>query len=218
MASARATDATKRKALGRGKPTAKGQLTKTSNSPKTGAIPEFGLPADDHEMSQVFSPRPVHLRLLAAFEGALQDGVNPTDTVIAKKLGVSRETVNRWRRRSTDLWHWVHEHIGQRALKLKPIVDRRVTELAISGSPEHTKLYYQYVAKVGSPYGDPDAPVRDDRIVVNHNYLVPRPDYSQLPAVGPVVSSTPAASLTPGSAGPPAVAKKKIPVISVRPA
>ena len=106
-----------------------------------------------------------------------------------KKLGVTRETINRWRGRSTQVWRWVHDHTGRRALELKPLVDRRVTELAISGSPEHTKL--------GPPVRREDGrAVRDEpgagRIVVNNNFLVPRPDYAAAAGLPP--AQTPAAA------------------------
>jgi hypothetical protein len=74
--------------------------------------------------------------------------------VIAKRLSVRRETISRWRRRNPDLRRWLHENIGTRAEELRSFVDRRVTQLAISGSVDHAKLYYQFVAKVGDPAPD----------------------------------------------------------------
>lgn len=195
MATRRAKDAAKRKVKPRRPSASKSRPAKTELAVKAPAVAASHSPADDHEMSQVFQPRPVHLRLLTAFEAALQDGVNPSDTVIAKKLGVRRETINRWRRLNVELWRWVYEHIGQRAIDLKPLVDRRVYQLAMSGSPEHTKLYYQYVAKMELPYPDD---LTGGRIIVHNNFLIPRPDYSQ-PAIPPApvakVSSIPTVSI-----------------------
>lgn len=202
MAARHTKDAAKGRAKTSRGTTPKGHATKRATTPRRASLTPSPSSADDHELSQVFQPRPVHLRLLAAFEAALQDGVNPSDTVIAKKLGVTRETINRWRGRSTQVWRWVHDHTGRRALELKPLVDRRVTELAISGSPEHTKLYYQFVAKMDVPFGDePGA----GRIVVNNNFLVPRPDYAAAAGLPP--AQTPAAA---------AATRPAIPRVSVR--
>jgi hypothetical protein len=96
----------------------------------------------------------VHIRFLEAYELAFQDGINPTDAVIAKRLIVRRETITRWRRLNAPLRQWLWEHIGAKAEELRPFVDRRVDQLAMSGSPDHTKLYYQFVAKVGRPFDD----------------------------------------------------------------
>jgi hypothetical protein len=168
----------------------------------------------DHKRSHVsdvepaaFQPKAVHFRLLDAYEECLQDGVKPTDGVIAKKVGVQRETINRWRRQNSALRNWIFEQIGHYAAERRPFVDRRIAHLAESGSVEHAKLFYQFVAKVGSPLGDDGG---DGRIVVNHNYLIPRPDYSQVAIPGPVVSSTPAPALPPVTP-----AKSKIPVVGV---
>jgi len=202
MAARREKDAAKGRTKTRRGTMKKGHTAKRATTPKNASLTPSPSSADDHELSQVFQPRPVHLRLLAAFEAALQDGVNPSDTVIAKRLGVTRETINRWRGRSTQVWRWVHDHIGRRALELKPLVDRRVTELAISGSPEHTKLYYQFVAKMDVPFPDE---LGAGRIVVNNNFLVPRPDYAAAAGLPP--AQTPAAA---------AAAQPSIPVLRVR--
>lgn len=145
-------------------------------------------PADGHKRSHVtpdldvqqdaaFQPKPVHFRLLEAYELAFQDGANPTDAVIAKRLNVRRETITRWRRRNPELRRWLYEHIGRRAEELRPLVDRRVTQLAISGSVDHAKLFYQFVAKVGDPERDPA--VRTPP-AFTMNFLIPRPDTSHL--------------------------------------
>jgi hypothetical protein len=146
-------------------------------APRTGASPT------------AFSPKHVHQRLLDAYESALQDGLNPSDSVIAKKLGVRRETVNRWRRRKPGLRQWLYDQIGQHAVDLKPLVDRRVTHLALSGSPDHTKLYYQFVAKIGL------APEENafGQGAFTLNLLIPRPP-NPLPA-------TPLTSVAPAPAG-----------------
>lgn len=139
-------------------------------------------PADDHKLSQdlsdEFRPSPVHYRIADAYEACFQEGVNPTDNAIAKKLSVRRETVNRWRRLRPDLWAWVCDRVGGFAESLRPMVDRRVTHLAIQGSPDHTKLYYQFVAKVGIAGGDA-VPAAGSFIL---NLLVPCPEVPTLPA------------------------------------
>lgn len=164
-----------------------------------------------HKRSQVldvepgaFRPKALHFRLLDAYEECLQDGVKPTDGVIAKKVGVQRETINRWRRQNSALREWIFERIGHHAAERRPFVDRRVAHLAEAGSVEHAKLFYQFVAKIGPP---PDSDGGDPRIIVQNNFLVPRPDYA--PAAPPV--ALPAASRE--STVSPA---RKVPVIAVR--
>jgi hypothetical protein len=145
-----------------------------------------------------FRPKPVHFKLLDAYESAYQEGKSPTDTVIGAKMGVRRETICRWRRRSPKMVAWIYECIGKIAEQRKAFVDRRVTHLAESGSVDHAKLFYQFVAKVGVPLGDGGP--NDGKIIVQNNFLIPRPDYSQ-PAIpaqasAPVVSSIPTVSVT----------------------
>ena len=148
---------------------------------------------NDHKRSQggattaalpedaAFIPKPVHFRLLSAYEACFQDGVPPTDGVIAKRLQVRRETINRWRRRNPRLRTWLFEHIGQNALELKPFVDRRVAQQAIAGSPDAQKLFYMFVAKVGMPPGDDDdAPPAGVSMI--YNFLIPRPRRRSFPA------------------------------------
>ena len=65
------------------------------------------------EGGDTFAPKPVHFRLLSAYEAAFQDGIPPTDGVIAKRLGVRRETINLWRRSNHRLRAWLFERIGQ---------------------------------------------------------------------------------------------------------
>jgi len=144
-----------------------------------------------------FAPKPVHWRLLAAYEACFQDGHNPSDGVIAKKLDVRRETINRWRRRNPKLREWLYRQIGQTAVSLRPLVDRRVMQLALLGSPDSIKLYYQYVAKVEpaggrGPFGRDETegdggPLPPGSVVMN--FLVPRPDYPAL-ARAPVQAPT----------------------------
>ncbi len=141
----------------------------------------------------------MHFRLLDAYEWSLQEGVNPTDAAIAKKVGVQRETITRWRRGNPQLWNWVYENIGEAAVALKPLVDRRVAELAKSGSAEHQKLFYQFVAKVSPPE---EADVVPGGVQVVQNFLVPRPE---MPQGQP---STPALL--------PAIDLSKIPTVTVR--
>lgn len=139
--------------------------------------------------------KPAHLRLMEAYEQCLQEGKNPTDAVIAAKLSVRRETVTRWRRRRPDLWTWVYGRLGEFALQMRPVVDRRVTALAIQGSAEHTKLYYQFVAKVGTPLDD-ELPGGRGAAPVQVNILVPHPQLpngGRLPAL-PGVTAIPAAA------------------------
>jgi hypothetical protein len=150
-----------RKDIPEGHKTAQGPQTLTAVRDKTSA------PAADE-----FEPKPVHFRLLEAYEVAFQDGKNPSDAVIASMLRVRRETITRWRRRNYALRRWVYQQIGVRAEELRPLVDRRVTALAISGSPEHIKLFYQFVAKVGTP-SDGEATAATCGFTLN--LLIPRP-------------------------------------------
>ena len=183
--------------------------------PKTRpAVASAAQPADDHELSQdspnpdaEFIPRPVHFRLLDAYESAFQEGRNPTDSVIAGILKVRRETVNRWRRRNPRLRAWLHQRIRQRAEDMRPYVDRRVTHLALSGSVEHTKLFYQYIAKVGAPHEDGEDSPEDSRYVTHVNILVPCPEVpngGRMPVFGPQPAVTGMPDL------------KDIPTVSVR--
>ncbi len=135
-------------------------------------------------------PKPVHFRLLAAYEECFQEGLNPTDTVIAQKLTrgdrrVHRETVNRWRRQNLALRLWLFEQLGRTAAELRPLVDRRVTALAIRGSADHTKLFYQFVAKVGTPFGDaPGVQPGGGTGTYILNLLVPRPELPPIEQAG----------------------------------
>jgi hypothetical protein len=136
-----------------------------------------------------FQPKYVHLRLLEAYELAFQDGINPTDAVIAKRLNVRRETITRWRRRNAGLRTWLGDQIGARAGELRPFVDRRVTQLAISGSSEHMRLFYQFVAKVGRPFDD-DSPAPGVAACIV-NLLCPRPEEYAAAFNQPPASATP---------------------------
>lgn len=102
------------------------------------------------------------------------------DAVIAKKLGVRRESICRWRRRNPALCRWLATTIGGAALEARPFVDRRVTYLALQGSVEHTKLFYQYVAKPGE--GD-SASVKPFQI----NVLAPAPEPLPVPSATPAL-------------------------------
>jgi hypothetical protein len=146
--------------------------------------------AHDRSGSGLFEPRPVHLRLAYAYESCFQDGVSPTDGVIAKRLNVRRETVNRWRRLNPPLWAWLRAQVSHTIEELRPFVDRRIAQLALQGSPEHAKLYYQFIAKLEIPMGDgvPSAPI------VHMNFLIPRPE--------PVVLSTLTARTAMSESGP----------------
>lgn len=137
-------------------------------------------------------PRMVHLRLLGAYEQCFQDGRNPTDGVIAALLKVRRETINRWRRRKPGLRRWLQEQLGATAESLKPLVDRRVAQLAITGSVDHAKLFYQFVAKVGVPL-DEDAPgVPAGQLPpVVMNFLIPRPEMPALPSLAAPSTAVP---------------------------
>ena len=134
----------------------------------------------------------MHLRLLEAYELAFQDGINPTDAVIAKRLNVRRETITRWRRRNAGLRAWLGEQIGARAGELRPFVDRRVTALAVSGSPEHTKLFYQFVAKVGRSFDDDSTASGVPACIVN--LLCPRPEEYAAAFNQPPAAATPMTS------------------------
>lgn len=132
----------------------------------------------------------MHFRLLSAYEQAFQEGKNPSDGVIAALLSVRRETVNRWRRRNPRLRVWLYDSIGRHSVDMRPMVDRRVTQLAMNGSPEHMKLYYQFVAKVGvpreggalvDPMGDPDGGACVINILVPHPELPMGGRLPQLP-------------------------------------
>ena len=149
----------------------------------------------------MFVPRFVHFRLLTAYEGCFQDGIPPSDGVIAKRLGVRRETINRWRRRNPGLRAWLFENIGRNALELQPFVDRRVAQQAIAGSPDAQKLFYQFVAKVGMPPGDDGDLPPAAGSAITYNFLIPRPqtpvirgvtvnEVPQLPANIPTVAVT----------------------------
>lgn len=156
-------------------------LTKTQRKTdhKQSHVEPVAVAAED---GPAFIPKPVHFRLLSAYEGCFQDGIPPSDGVIAKRLGVCRETINRWRRRNPRLRAWLFEQIGRYAAELKPFVDRRVAQQAIAGSPDAQKLFYTFVAKVGMPPGeDGDAPPVGTAFTMN--FLIPRPETPVIPGV-----------------------------------
>lgn len=147
----------------------------------------------------------LHHRLYLAFESCFQEGIAPTDAVIAKKIGVRRESVCRFRARRPDVMEWIYEKVGNGALLLRPLVDRRVAQLAISGSVEHAKLFYEFVAKLGNPVDD-ERPAPPTSFTLN--LLVPRPPGT----VGVMQTAAPGA--TPLPAGAPLLAD--IPTVKVR--
>jgi hypothetical protein len=161
--------------------------------------------------------RASHWRYSHAKLALIERGLAPTGVAIAKELGINRVTLCKFRARYPWLDEWVNDQALAVNVHLWGLVERRHALLGIQGSVASAELYLKMqrgtYSRAGAP-GDPDAPGGDDRIIVNHNYLVPRPDYSQL--AGPVVSSTPAPALPPASASVPAIEKKKIPVIAVR--
>lgn len=168
----------RRKTSPKGSRSAAGVFTEQRN-PAHKQSQVHGEQIGDHEDN--FVPKPVHWRLLSAYEACFQDGVPPTDGVIAKRLNVRRETINRWRRRNGRLRAWLYEQIGRHAAELKPFVDRRVAQQAMAGSPEHQKLFYQFVAKVGLPpdEGSDEPPAGSFTM----NFLVPRPEMPVIPGV-----------------------------------
>lgn len=90
------------------------------------------------------------------------------------------------------------------------LVERRHGFLAIQGSTASAEVYAKMhrgvYSRAGAP-GDPDASGGGDgRVIVNNNYLIPRPDYA-------VALAAPPALLPPASVPIPQV---KIPTVSVR--
>ena len=156
-----------------------------NGAPKANPLPN-GAPHPAHQLSPSdlpepgigFRPRFVHLRLAEAYEAAFQDGQNPSDPVIAKKLGVRRETICRWRRRNPEMFDWVLERVQRHAERLRPFVDRRVTHLAIQGDHDMAKLFYQFVARVGTPAGEGDGATAPGGFTMN--FLVPAPPIPQI--------------------------------------
>ena len=65
----------------------------------------------------------------------------------------------------------------EHAVDLRPLVDRRVTHLALSGSPDHTKLYYQFVAKIVLA---PEENASGEG-GFTLNLLIPRPESTMVP-------------------------------------
>jgi hypothetical protein len=96
--------------------------------------------------------------------------------VIARKLNVRRETVCRWRRRNPALRQWLANEIRAEVAQARPFVDMRVTVQAMRGSPEHQKMFYQYVERVGQvvPEGEPGPSGAGPSMILN--LLVSRPD------------------------------------------
>jgi hypothetical protein len=103
--------------------------------------------------------------------------------VIAKKLGVRRETVCRWRRRNPALRQWLANEIRAEVAQAKPFVDMRVTVQAMRGNPESQKIFYQYVERVGElfPEGEPGPSGAQPSMILN--FLVPRPEMPTIPGV-----------------------------------
>jgi hypothetical protein len=159
--------------------------------------------------------RPSYHRYLRAHVSLVEQGKGPTLVNLAKELGISGTAVWKFQKRHPDVLAWIGAFIAKGHEHYTALVVRRVGNLAIQGSAQHADIFLKFQSgayvRAGAP-GDPDAPLSDGRIVVTHNYLIPRPDYAQIPVA--VVSSTPA--LLPACLPPGQVEKKKIPVVSVR--
>jgi hypothetical protein len=135
------------------------------------------------DLGAPFCPEPVHYRLRNAYVAAIEEQGSISDGVIAKRLNVRRETVCRWRRRNPALRQWLANEIRAEVAQARPFVDMRVTVQAMRGSPEHQKLFYQYVERVGQvfPEGEPGPSGAGPSMILN--LLVPRPEIPTIPGV-----------------------------------
>lgn len=102
-----------------------------------------------HRRSQF--PREIHWRYLAAYVGDLGNKRNgiPRDGVIAKELGIARETIVRWRRRYPEFSKWVHEQVAAQSGDLGPSVMLDTARRALKGSGYHAELYFKATGRIG---------------------------------------------------------------------
>jgi hypothetical protein len=77
-------------------------------------------------------------------------GGEPRDCAIAKKIGINRQTLGRWRRRYPGFSEWVAKQIELRAGNLGAAVLHSCAQSALKGSARHAELYLKATRRLGS--------------------------------------------------------------------
>jgi hypothetical protein len=122
-------------------------------------------------------------------------GIVPTLVNIAKKCGRTRQAVHQMLGRHPDLHRYIAKKVGEELDDLFPLMLRRHYYLGMQGSVDSA----EFIAKVrsgyfesrrGVPFGETDdAGGVPPGTAVVMNFLVPRPDYPQLPPA-PIAAPT----------------------------
>jgi hypothetical protein len=118
----------------------------------------------------------------------------PTLVNIAKKCGRTRQAVHQMLGRHPDLHRYIAKKVGEELDYLFPLVLRRHYYLGMQGSVDSAEFVAKvrsgyFESKRGLPFGEDenDGPLPPGSVVMN--FLVPRPDYPQLPPA-PIASPT----------------------------
>jgi hypothetical protein len=136
------------------------------------------------------TPRPSWRRYYQAVSDLLDEGGPFSEVAIAKRLGISRQSLWRIHRRNPGLKRWVHEQLlGGNEYLVGPVVRMLGTTAVRNKSPKHAELFLKATGTLEGSEPD-DTPAGGV-----HNYtlniLVPRPDMG---AIAPPVPALPAAS------------------------
>lgn len=98
-------------------------------------------------------PRAIHWRYLRCLAESLDGDGNITDRAIAAKLGLSAETLSRWKQRYPQLRKWVAAQLDELAGEKASAVVNRMATMALKGSVSHAELYLKAVGRVGGDAG-----------------------------------------------------------------
>jgi hypothetical protein len=98
-------------------------------------------------------PQPCHWRYLDAVVEALETDGNVSNRAIARRMGVRHETITRWTRQHPDIRAWVGQRLETVSNDRHAHIVNRCVNLALRGSIDHAKLYFQVTGRLGSMAG-----------------------------------------------------------------
>lgn len=147
--------------------------------------------------------RPSHWRYLRGKMAYLEAGLPTTTVNHAKYCGVSRVALWKLQRRYPWLDEWCSEVMRDANVHYWGVIERRMAILAAQGSVQHADMYCKmqsgYYTRRTADSGEGDT--SGGPVQVNQVYLVPRPEYPQLP---------------PQPSTPPPLTVKDIPTLALR--
>lgn len=127
-----------------------------------------------------FVPDARALRLLDAYLEAIGEGGRITNVVLAAKMRppMKPDALQKWRTRNPQVDVWLRERIDATLAPDKPLVLRRLLELALRGSAEHAKLLGQFMGwfAPADRGGDPSLSAATAAVQINFYGLPEAPE------------------------------------------